>query len=250
MKISFASDCHAEFGDLVLHNTDNSDVLILAGDIVPYKYLHLIYNMLEIASEEWKDIIIVLGNHDSYRGNLLKTADKYKDFVAEFHNIHVLNNRYIDIDDTRFIGTTLWTDYFRYNPIIMEKARNCMNDHKYITYTGYRKFLPSDALIEFRKAYDYIRNNLNHDKIVLTTHHAPSLRSIPERYKDDDLSGAYASDLEGLFFNNPQIKIAIHGHIHERLDYMVNETRILCNPRGYVDMEKIAKTFKLKTIVI
>jgi len=250
MKISFASDLHSEFADIVLKNNDNSDVLILAGDIVPYKYLHVISDMLEVASTQWKDIIIVLGNHDHYRGNFLKTYDKYKNFVSEFNNVHVLNNNYLDIDDTRFIGATLWTNYFNNNPIIKEIARTGMNDYKYITHSGYRKFTPEDALKEFYKSYDYIRSKLDHNKIVLVTHQAPSLQSIPEMYKMDDLSGAYASDLDNLFWENPQIKIAIHGHVHTIFDYMINQTRILCNPRGYKDMEKIADNFKLKTVAI
>lgn len=250
MRISFANDLHAEFGEILLHNTENSDVLILAGDIIPYKYLHIISNMLEIASEQWKDIIIILGNHDHYRGNFLKTAKKYKDFVAEFKNIHVLNNEYLDIANTRFIGATLWTNYFNNNPLIKELARTRMNDYKYITHIGYRKFTPDDALKEFYKSYDYIRNNINHDNVVLITHQAPSLQSIPDRYKNDNLSGAYASDLDNLFWDNPQIKIAIHGHIHANLDYIINQTRILCNPRGYKELEPIEKSFKLKTIEI
>jgi Icc-related predicted phosphoesterase len=250
MKISYTSDIHIEFGDLVLHNEDNSDVLIFAGDIIPYKNLYVTEQLLETCSKEWKDVIIVLGNHDHYRGNFLKSANKYKEFVSQFINVHVLDKQYLEIGDTRFVGATLWTSYFRSNPMIMEKARTGMNDHKYITHAGYRKFTPKDALNEFYSSYDFIRNNINHDKVVLITHHAPSLQSIPEEYKSDDLSGAYASDLDNLFWDYPQIKIAIHGHIHTKLDYKINQTRILCNPRGYVNMEKIANNFKLETVEV
>jgi len=33
MKISLASDIHLEFGDILLKNEENADVLILSGDI-------------------------------------------------------------------------------------------------------------------------------------------------------------------------------------------------------------------------
>ena len=33
MKIAIASDVHLEFGDLILKNEENADVLILSGDI-------------------------------------------------------------------------------------------------------------------------------------------------------------------------------------------------------------------------
>ena len=37
MKIAVASDIHLEFGDLILKNEENADVLILSGDICTAK---------------------------------------------------------------------------------------------------------------------------------------------------------------------------------------------------------------------
>lgn len=250
MKISYCSDLHLEFNSIVLDNTDNSDILVLAGDILPYSFLEKFFDFFQNISNQWSDVIIVLGNHDHYKGNFLKTLNKYKNFVSELNNITILNNEYLEIQDVRFIGATLWTNYFNNNPIIKEQARLYMNDYKYIYHNGYRRFNPEDALKEFYKSYDYIRSKLDHNKIVLITHQAPSLQSIPEMYKMDDLSGAYASDLDHLFFENPQIKIAIHGHVHTKFNYKINQTNILCNPRGYSPSEKISKSFKLDVIDI
>lgn len=66
----------------------------------------------------------------------------------------------------------------------------------------------------------------------MITHHAPSLRSVPELYKADLLSAAYASNLEG-FIESANIALWIHGHTHQSQDYPIGNTRILCNPRGY-----------------
>lgn len=252
MKISYASDLHIEFDYLSLQNKDNSDVLILAGDIIPIKYISSdtndILKFFEEISEQWKDVIIVIGNHEAYRGVIEETKSKLKSFIDQYLNIHVLENDYIEIDDIRFIGSTLWTNFYKNDPVAKETARVRMNDFKIIRTTGYRKFLPDDSVKLHYKAYDYIRNNLNHDKVVLITHHAPCLLSIPERYKTDILSAAYASDLS-LFDDYPQIKIAIHGHIHDTMNYEVNETRILCNPRGYPG-EECFRGFQLQTIEI
>jgi predicted phosphodiesterase len=28
-------------------------------------------------------------------------------------------------------------------------------------------------------------------------------------------------------------KLIVHGHTHDPCDYMIGETRVICNPRGY-----------------
>ena len=44
--------------------------------------------------------------------------------------------------------------------------------------------------------------------------------------------GAYASDVESIIYEH-EPTLWIHGHIHDTRDYMIGNTRILCNPRGY-----------------
>ena len=67
---------------------------------------------------------------------------------------------------------------------------------------------------------------------MVITHHAPSVRSVPELYQADLLSAAYASNLEDLI-ESANITLWIHGHTHQSQDYTIGATRILCNPRGY-----------------
>jgi hypothetical protein len=47
------------------------------------------------------------------------------------------------------------------------------------------------------------------------------------------MNGAYHSDLREFILDRPQIKLWTHGHTHHPFDYMIGETRIVCNPRGY-----------------
>ena len=57
--------------------------------------------------------------------------------------------------------------------------------------------------------------------------------TIPEKYKTDPISSAYASNLEYLTEQfTPDLWI--HGHIHTPCDYKLNRTRIICNPHGYI----------------
>lgn len=50
---------------------------------------------------------------------------------------------------------------------------------------------------------------------VVVTHHAPSGQSISPEFKDDPLSGCYASNLEDLIVET-QPAVWIHGHVHHK----------------------------------
>ena len=47
------------------------------------------------------------------------------------------------------------------------------------------------------------------------------------------MNGGYCSDVEWLMEKHDHIKYWFHGHVHNNFDYMVNKTRVICNPRGY-----------------
>jgi hypothetical protein len=64
------------------------------------------------------------------------------------------------------------------------------------------------------------------------------------------MNGAYSSRLDDFILNHPQIKLWTHGHTHEDFDYMIGTTRVVCNPRGYINYEVRADDFKLKYVEI
>jgi len=43
----------------------------------------------------------------------------------------------------------------------------------------------------------------------------------------------------------PQIKLWVHGHTHDPYDYVIGETRVVCNPRGYIGYEAQAVDYEL-----
>jgi Icc-related predicted phosphoesterase len=69
---------------------------------------------------------------------------------------------------------------------------------------------------------------------VIVTHHAPSMLSLPEHRRSEEISSAYASNLEPLILQY-QPRLWIHGHIHHSNNYCIGETRVLANPRSYPD---------------
>lgn len=71
---------------------------------------------------------------------------------------------------------------------------------------------------------------------VVVTHMAPSMQSVPERYKKDPLSAAFASNLDALI-ERTRPGLWIHGHTHDSFDYRIGRTRVMCNPYGYYGRE-------------
>lgn len=115
------------------------------------------------------------------------------------------------------------------------------------------RFSPEDCMEEHHKCLDYIRHVCDNTPpwktVVVVGHHTPSYQSCASKYVHDTLmNGGYHSDLSEFILDRPQIKLWTHGHTHEPFDYMIGETRVVCNPRGYINYEAIADNFKLKVI--
>ena len=115
-------------------------------------------------------------------------------------------------------------------------------------------FSPEDAVEDHKKMLGYLKVMLEgkHDqKFVVVGHHAPTKLSTHPRYADElIMNGGYSSDLSEFILDHPQIKLWTHGHTHEEFDYLIGTTRIVCNPRGYINYEDRADNFKLKFVEV
>jgi predicted phosphodiesterase len=287
MKIAVCSDLHLEFGKLTLKNTDNADVLILSGDICVAKDLlelgspvnksETIHDFFRNCSVEFKKVIYIVGNHEHYHGNFNDTIKYLQNKLGYLKNLHILDKEVVTIDGVTFIGGTLWTDMNGGDPMTLNAIGRMMNDfrcvknsNKMVSYKTYLPdpkdntrdltvfkeraaiFSPQDAVEDHNKMVDYIYHVVrgkDNQKFVVVGHHAPSKLSTHPKYQHETLmNGGYSSDLSQFILDNPQIKLWTHGHTHETFDYMIGETRIVCNPRGYVGYENRADEFKLKTV--
>jgi predicted phosphodiesterase len=268
MKIQLASDLHLEFQDLNLQNQNGADVLVLSGDICTAQDLHdhpatyvdpwgsgtmedlkrqmgkaqRFRDFFKRVSFQFPHVIYVMGNHEHYHGKFDRSAEYLRsEFIRMgLTNVHLLDNDTKEIDGVYFIGGTLWTDMNNHDALTMYHIEHMMNDFRVIRIAkeNFRKFLPKRAVVEHIKTKQYIQTvvqGLPHDaKVVVCTHHAPTFLSIGERYKDDTLmNGGYASNLSEFILDHPRIKAWTHGHMHQQFDYMVGDTRVMCNPRGY-----------------
>lgn len=234
MKIQIISDLHQEFGMSNI-SFDNSDVVVFAGDVnLGTKGIEWI--LLNIKD---KKAIYVLGNHEYYKGSYPKTLNKIKS-LTENSNVHVLEDSFVDIDDVRFHGCTLWADFSIFGDpmeygIICQSA---MNDYKMIKRDpSYYKMRTVDIykILQFSRLWlKQSLENSDKSKNIVVTHHAPSIRSVPEQYKYDPITAAYASNMDDFILTH-QPNFWIHGHIHTPSRYKIVNTEIICNPHGYID---------------
>jgi Icc-related predicted phosphoesterase len=268
MRIDYCSDLHLEFGYVAL---PGGDVLILAGDICEERSLRKqfrdtrlvdhddgAYRYMDFFEREcakYKKVFMVVGNHEHYHGKFHKTHDELRAMLPA--NVQLLEKETVEYDGVVFMGATLWTNCNNGDSLTTYTLKAGMNDYRVIQnfYEDkglYFKLTPEWTFRDHIKAMNYFREELPKHadkKVVMITHHAPSYMSISEQYRgpgDYHMNGGYASDLSEFILDHPQIKTWVHGHVHSQHDYLIGDTRVLANPRGYVGHEAIADHFEVR----
>ena len=288
MKVALASDVHLEFGPISLENTENADVLILSGDICVAKDIlnrddngifdrfsrsNTIHTFFQECCERFPHVVYVMGNHEHYHGDYANTLTTLRNRLGYLVNLHILDKEMVQLGGVSLIGGTLWTDMNKEDSITLLHMKGMMNDFRcvdnsknVVTFktfdednnvvfkTRAAKFTPEDAVVDHRAMLEYIRLMIEgkfDQKFVVVGHHSPSKISTKPQYEDEVImNGGYSSDLSEFILDHPQIKLWTHGHTHHKFDYMIGSTRIVCNPRGYINYEPEADNFELQFIEV
>lgn len=292
LRIAITSDVHLEFGPLEIKNPGGVDVLILSGDICVAKDLMMVdplgiinfakssryHEFFSACSSEFKHVIYIAGNHEHYHGDFAETIPHLKKCLGYIDNLHILDRETFEIGDFVFVGSTLWTDMNKEDPLTLHQISRMMNDFRCVDNSNrtvsYRTFLPDpndpgkeivqfkervakfspeDAVEDHKKCLEYIdevyQKSAPWKTVIVVGHHTPSHTSCHPRYKGDrEMNGGYHSDLSEFILERPAIKLWTHGHTHEKFDYKIGSTRVVCNPRGYIGYEDIADNFELKVV--
>jgi hypothetical protein len=243
-RVKCVSDLHLEacehgFG---IPDLGSGEILILGGDILCARHfkkdgpLHKVYDdFLQKCVKNFDEVLYIQGNHEAYSFHYDTTFKVLKEHLPP--SIHLLENDYVKIKDTIFLACTLWTDFRNENPLEMMEASRFLNDYKTIRIgSNYRKLNPDDTLKFHKKSKQFLIEKLEEFKDTKTwvlTHHSPSYQSIHPKYKMETTNGSYASNLDDLILENPQVKYWNHGHTHESFRYKIGECEVICNPRGY-----------------
>ena len=230
---------------------DDDTALVIAGDIWTNRYfLDKTYPdgepWIKKLSIKFKHVILVLGNHDYWGKNLLYEADAIKLQLSQagLTNVTLLEKSLIVIDQVKFVGGTLWTDYHRGDPLMIGRCRSEFSkDFTSIKYgKSGRCCNPKDMYEVHMNTKKYIFEHTKRDhteqKVMVVTHMAPSYQSISKSYKTWEYYYSnyhYFSDLEKrIKADGKDIDYWVHGHVHHAVDYMLEpNVRVCCQPRGY-----------------
>lgn len=236
MKIQYCSDLHLEFREnaefLKLRPLKpRGDILILAGDIVPFHVLKKSTAFFDFVSENFQFAYWIPGNHEYYHSDAALKSGVLNEKIRD--NVFLVNNVAIHHDDVKFIFSTLWSKISLSNQWSIQQN---MSDFQVIKFHEER-FSPSHFNQLHEDCLNFIKQEIAKEhsgKTVLATHHIPTLFNYPEKYKGDSLNEAFAVELYD-FIESSNIDHWIYGHSHHNTpDFSIGKTQLLTNQLGYV----------------
>ena len=136
------------------------------------------------------------------------------------------------IDNVDCILSTLWSHIRPEDEYFVLRG---MNDFRQILYNG-RRFTPADFNTEHEKCLEFIKQSVAEStakRIVVVTHHLPSMAVVSPEHKGSLLNSAFATEL-GNFIADSRIDAWIFGHTHANEEAIIGNTRLVCNQLGYV----------------
>lgn len=237
MLIQYMSDLHLEFGNNSVYLKSRlkaaGDILLICGDV---GYIgdeqfnrHPFWNW---ASANFKEVMIIPGNHDLYGNfNLDLLKEDYEFKIRD--NVRFIYNKLIHLTPkTDLIATTLWSK------IPDEHSRPIANriaDFKKIQCAGVP--LTTDRYnIEHKKCQEFLMKSIDEskaDNIIVASHHVPSTNLIPDDFHEGKYIAAFASDT-APYINDRRVKYWIYGHSHRNINKSIGHIQYLTNQLGYV----------------
>lgn len=245
-KIRLMSDIHLEFSgsfDHVWtpHEEDKEHILLLAGDIGKGMQAR---HFIEALCSNFRYVLYTCGNHEfydqaDYHGVIRDWRDYSNDGSVLVDkgpdNFYFLYNDYVILDGIKFIGGTMWTSLDDGDVMTMAAAHRIMNDYACIRTNG--KLISPDFTVKEHDLFiDFLLKEWEKPfdgKIVVMTHHSPGNELRRKGHRQDRVGSAYFADLEQMIGYHNKATLWVHGHTHRSWDYMINETRVVCNPYGY-----------------
>ena len=233
MKIQLVNDLHLDVGGHPKNLTGRgADVLVVAGDLCNgMKTIGV--GWIEDMCKCYAHVVFVPGNHDYYHWEMPEVDNLWRIIADRIENFHYLNGGYEFIEGVPFYGCALWTDLEAANP--MERTAIVTGLADFGVIHGMTPVVYQALHNQHLAGLKVFLDNYEHDCVVVT-HHAPHYNSVAEWYREGgfaQLNHGFYTDLGDVFYDHPQIKLWLHGHTHSGFDYVVHNTRVVCNPLGY-----------------
>ena len=233
MDIQIASDLHLElewntrrFEQCPL--VPSADILVLAGDIMILGDDFVEHHFWDRVSKDFKKVYFLPGNLEYYNGTDVSCNISGIDIS---HNVHLINNDSVVVDDNVILFTTLWSNIpaCLSGPMLSKGS-----DFKYIMYKGHT--LSIDAYNKLNEeALLFLQFQLGgqcKNKIIVS-HHVPLLELLPARLRESWSAVLYSNRLNDILRSN-DIHSWIYGHSHyPHDDSIIYGIKFYTNPFGY-----------------
>lgn len=270
MKVKYISDLHLgrSYSNLLTHNyisehpEDDADVLVVAGDLSSISKLknykpdndedYALVEFINWCDKNFRRTIIVPGNHEFYDGTDLKEfLDGY--YFNLTPRVVVASNTIVSVPDpssdcdVHFVCSTMWSNVTESN---IPYVNSCMNDTRLIRWCG-SKFLAN----RFQYAHTVCKDNIVKTlttldrigvpscKVVVVTHHCPSLLCENPMHEGGPLSSAFIADDMHDTIEAFSPSYWVYGHTHYNKDIDLFDTHIVSNQMGYHEGESSAFSF-------
>lgn len=245
MNIQVISDIHIEFlkqhkinGFINSLDPDGVDVLVIAGDFGNLNDNYL--KSLEKLCNKYKNIILVLGNHDYYHLHVKDVPNIIKRYQAILpENVHIFSEvGSCVIEGQNFICATGWYHH---------QDDNKLYEMMISDTTLIKGLYDNNWVYDQHELFKHYLNGHLVPNDIIVMHHLATKKSIHPKYKNNSLNRFFLCDIEDLIVER-QPKLVIHGHGHDPFDYHIGKTRIVANPLGYY-YEKKVNHFNNKLVI-
>lgn len=236
MQIQYCSDLHLEFPAnskyIKKHPLEPvGDVLILAGDILPFALHKMQTNFIDYIADHFEMVYWVPGNHEYYGYDLTTVTDPLLEKLRS--NVWLVNNQAVDYKNVSFICSTLWSKIDVVHALDIQRS---ISDFFAIQWQGQKltteqfNQLHNQSVQFLEKAF----KEVSAEKRMVITHHVPTLYQYPNRYRNSPLNGAFVTELYDLIHDSG-VDYWIYGHHHFNIpEFKIGATTLLTNQLGYV----------------
>jgi len=231
--IQIASDLHIEYKndhvpDPLDFITPSADVLVLAGDIGSFYKIKQLTEFLKRMCSHFQIVLYIPGNHEwyvvpGYDALTWKALEERMWKIgSSIENLHILNRSSVRIGDVCIAGCTLWSKPECVVPRYIVRI-NGISNKKY-------EDMHNTDLMYVKKMIDYCQKNRH--KLVMITHHPPSIRVLEGAKKKKKFQSLYATDLEDLL-DKEKVLTWVSGHVHKNFDFISEKgCRVVGNQKG------------------
>lgn len=201
------------------------DLLVLAGDTYSRATKHT--DVFRRLLDCYQTILVVPGNHDYWGASPDFVEESLQKEVAEVDDdgrIYLaLQPSWYAIAGRLFFAGTLWYRKPTKGQLEFIDMR--------MTNTPREWFYEQQARFEHRMTGNPMPDL---GRPIFVSHHLPSEKSTPKEFLGAASNHFFMCDMEKqLAALDVKPAAWLHGHTHDACDYMLGETRVVCNPRGY-----------------